>query len=274
MKITDVNVMADFVRTCGDGWLQGWHERNGGNLTYRLAEEEVEELRPFFQEPGPWMDAGVKAENLKGEFFIVTGSGKYFRHVPLKPQDNLCILEINDVGDRWRLVWGLEKGGVPTSELPTHLLNHSVRKAVTGGRARVIYHAHPAYIVAMTFVLPLTAWEFTRALWKSETECPIVFPRGVGVAPWMVPGGAEIAEVTSKLMEKYDAAVWAHHGLFVSGADLDEAFGLMHTIEKAAQIYMLARAGGHELQTIPDSGIREIAVAYKVDVNEEFLMSE
>ena len=25
-----------FVRLCNDGWEQGWHERNGGNATYRL----------------------------------------------------------------------------------------------------------------------------------------------------------------------------------------------------------------------------------------------
>ena len=33
---------------CNDGWLQGWHERNGGNLTYRMKEEEVAQCRLFF----------------------------------------------------------------------------------------------------------------------------------------------------------------------------------------------------------------------------------
>ena len=33
-----------------DGWLQGWHERNGGNLIYRLTKEEVAEMTPFFDE--------------------------------------------------------------------------------------------------------------------------------------------------------------------------------------------------------------------------------
>ena len=70
--------------------------------------------------------------------------------------------------------------------------------------------------------------------------------------------------------------MWAHHGLFVSGPDLDTAFGLMHTIEKAAEIYMLARsAGGADfLQTIPDSGIRDIARDFGVTINEAFLNAE
>ena len=274
MAITDIEVIQNYIRMCSDGWDQGWHERNGGNLTYRMKPEEVEHCRPYFKEtPGPWVNMGVQADNLKGEYFISTGSGKYFRNVSLAPQDNICIVEINAAGDSWRIVWGLEKGGRPTSEFPSHFLNHSVRKEATGGENRVIYHAHPANLIAMTYILPLTARDFTRALWKSATECPVVFPGGVGVVPWMVPGGSEIALATSKLMKEYDAAVWAHHGLFCSGPDFDTTFGLMHTIEKAAQIYILALSAGQGkiLQTIQDDELRAIARDFGVVLREEFL---
>ena len=274
MAITDIEVMQHYIRMCGDGWDQGWHERNGGNLTYRMRPEEVEQCRPYFKAiPGQWVNMGVQADNLRGEFFISTGSGKYFRNVPLAPQDNICIVEINEAGDAWRIVWGLEKGGRPTSEFPSHFLNHSVRKEATGGACRVIYHAHHANLIAMTYILPLTARDFTRALWKSATECPVVFPGGVGVVPWMVPGGSDIALATSQLMKEYDAAVWAHHGLFASGPDFDTTFGLMHTIEKAAQIYILALSAGQGriLQTIEDDDLRAIAKDFGVTLREEFL---
>lgn len=274
MAITDIEVLQHYIRMCGDGWDQGWHERNGGNLTYRMRPEEVEQCRPYFKDTsGQWVSMGVQADNLRGEFFISTGSGKYFRNVPLAPQDNICIVEINEAGDAWRIVWGLEKGGRPTSEFPSHFLNHSVRKEATGGACRVIYHAHPANLIAMTYILPLTARDFTRALWKSATECPVVFPGGVGVVPWMVPGGSDIALATSQLMKEYDAAVWAHHGLFASGPDFDTTFGLMHTIEKAAQIYILALSAGQGriLQTIEDDDLRAIAKDFGVTLREEFL---
>ena len=274
MAITDIEVMQHYIRMCGDGWDQGWHERNGGNLTYRMRPEEVEQCRPYFKAaPGEWVDMGVQADNLRGEFFISTGSGKYFRNVPLAPQDNICIVEINEAGDAWRIVWGLEKGGRPTSEFPSHFLNHSVRKEATGGACRVIYHAHPANLIAMTYILPLTARDFTRALWKSATECPVVFPGGGGVGPWMVPGGRAIALATSERMKEYDAAVWVHHGLFASGPDFDTTFGLMHTIEKAAQIYILALSAGQGkiLQTIEDDQLRAIAKDFGVTLREEFL---
>lgn len=273
MSILDVKIVQDYIRMCNDGWLQGWHERNGGNLTYRMKAEEVEACKPFFKEPGPWVNMGVTGENLAGEFFLTTGSGKFFRNVILDPEHSIGIVQINEKGDSWRIVWGLEGGAKPTSEFPSHFMNHSVRVKATNGACRVIYHAHPANIIAMTYVLPLTAKAFSRALWQAATECPVVFPDGVGVVEWMVPGGAEIAMATSEEMKKYDAAVWAHHGLFCSGPDFDITFGLMHTIEKAAEIHnlVMATSGGQVRQTITDDNLRAIARDFGVTINEEFL---
>ncbi|MCA5011341.1 class II aldolase/adducin family protein, partial [Clostridioides difficile] len=76
-----------------------------------------------------------------------------------------------------------------------------VKKEATSGKHRVIYHAHPANVIALTFVLPLEDKVFTRELWEMATECPVVFPDGVGVVGWMVPGGRDIAVATSELMK-------------------------------------------------------------------------
>jgi len=273
MGMLDISIVKKYIRMADDGWHQGWHERNGGNLTYRLKAEEVAEMAPFFDaEPRPWVNMGVTGENLAGEYFLSTGSGKFFRNVITDPEDSICVVEINDKGDSYRIRWGLVNGGRPTSEFPSHYMNHCVRAKATNGEHRVIYHAHPANIIAMTFVLPLTDRDFSRALWKSATECPVVFPGGVGVVPWMVPGGADIALATCKKMEEFDAAVWAHHGLFASGPDFDITFGLMHTIEKAAEIWVLQKSTGlPELSTIQDDELRAIARDFRVQLREDFL---
>ena len=219
------------------------------------------------------VNMGVQADNLAGEYFITTGSGKFFRNVEPDPVHSIGIVEINDKGDSWRIVWGLEGGAKPTSEFPSHFMNHSVRKAATNGENRVIYHCHATNVIALTYILPLTDRDFSRALWQSATECPVVFPEGVGVCPWMVPGGADIAMATSELMKHYQAAIWAQHGLFVSGPDFDIAFGLAHTIEKSAEIYVkvLSMGGGIIRQTITDDDLRAIAHDFGVTLNEKFL---
>lgn len=267
--------MKGFVRLCADGWDQGWHERNGGNLTYRMTDGEVADCRPFFYDnPSDWVSLGLQADNLRGAFFAVTGAGRYMRNVPLDTARNVGIVEINASGDACRVVWGLKDGGRPSSEFPSHFMIHSVRVDATGSLSRVLYHAHPTNVVALTSVMPLDARTITRALWKAMTECIIAFPKGVGVLPWMVPGGAELAVATSELMKTYDAVIWAQHGLFCSGADFDSAFGLMHAIEKAADIYVRARllnGGGEFENAISDEGLRAIGRNLGLGINEDFL---
>ena len=271
MKVLEAPFVKGFIRVADDCWLQGWHERNGGNLSYRMRPEEVESVREELV-PRKWEPIGTEVPLLGGEYFLVTGSGRYMRNAVIDPEDTFCIIELDPAGAHYRILWGLSKGGRPTSELPTHLMNHEVKVRVTGGKHRVIYHAHPANIVALTYVLPLTDEVFTRELWEMETECPIVFPDGIGVVPWMVPGGREIAVETSKLMEKYDVALWAHHGLFCSGDTFDQTFGLMHTVEKAAEILVkVLSMAPKKRQTIEPEGFREVAKAFHVTVPERFL---
>ena len=190
----------------------------------------------------------------------------------LDPEDTSCIIELDDKGENYRVLWGLCNGGRPTSELPSHLMNHEVKKAASGGAHRVIYHAHTTNIIALTFVLPLEDRVFTRELWEMATECPVVFPDGVGVVGWMVPGGREIAVATSELMKKYDLAIWAHHGMFASGPDFDTTFGLMHTAEKSAEILVKTLSMSPvKLQTITAQNFRDLAKDFNVTLPEEFL---
>ena len=272
MKILDTKFVRGFVKMADDGFKQGWHERNGGNLSYRLKPSEVEEIRPRLNDHGDWAPIGTSVPGLAGEFFLITGSGKYFRNIAVDPEAYLAIIELDDKGENYRIRWGLVEGGRPTSELPAHMMNHEVKKRVTNGRHRVIYHAHTTNIIALTFILPLKDEIFTRELWESATECPVVFPDGVGVVPWMVPGGRDIAVATSRLMEKYDVAIWAHHGMFCSGEDFDLTFGLMHTVEKSAEILLKVLAVTPvKRQTITPEDFREVAKGFHISLPERFL---
>ena len=88
----------------------------------------------------------------------------------------------------------------------------------------------------------------------------------------MVPGGRDIAVETSKLMKKYDLAIWAHHGMFAAGEDFDLTFGLMHTAEKSAEILVkVLSMNPHKLQTITPDDFRHLAKDFNVELPEEFL---
>lgn len=275
MNILDCRAMRSFIKTADMGWQMGWHEINGGNMSYRLTDSEAEEIKENFNYDGEWKDIGkdVMVPEFFGKYFIFTGSGKYFQNIKDQPEDSLCVLTVNEAGDKYKVVWGLVNGGRPTSEVSAHLLTHSIKSKATDGRYRVVYHSHPKYINVLTYILPLKSEVFTRELWEMMTECSIVFPNGVGVMDWMVPCCAEIGIATGKLMEKYDAVVWPHHGLVCSGETADMAFGVMHTIEKAAEmlVNVMQITGGKKLHTITTENFRRIEKDFNLNFSEEFL---
>lgn len=78
MKVLEAKFVRGFIRMCNDGWEQGWHERNGGNLSYRIKEEEIESVKEELSFDGEWKEIGASVPKLAKEFFMVTGSGNIF----------------------------------------------------------------------------------------------------------------------------------------------------------------------------------------------------
>ncbi|MCL1823282.1 MAG: rhamnulose-1-phosphate aldolase [Oscillospiraceae bacterium] len=272
MNITDLGFIKGFIRMAADGYNKGWHERNGGNLTYRLKKSEVEEACSWFNQNAPLIKLDSAIPGLGGEYFLVTGSGKFFRNIEQNPNENIGICKLDEKGANYRVVWGLENDAVPTSEFPSHLMNHAAKIRAKGDSYRVVYHCHTTNIIALTFLLPLDANVFTRSLWEMITECSIVFPDGVGVMPWVLCGGFEIAEKSAELMKDYDVIIWAHHGIFCAGEDFDLTFGLADTIEKAAEILIkVLSISPDKLQTITTENFKELAKAFNVTLPEKFL---
>ena len=241
-------------------YRQGWDERTGGNISWMLEEDEVYEYLDkdsVIRE----IPLGFDASALIGRIFIVTGTGKYFKNVDVDPETNLGIVRIAKSGCDAELLWGYKDGGRFTSEFPAHLMSHMARLEIDPAN-RVVMHTHPTYTIAMNTCCSICEKEFTHKLWQSNTEAIVVFPDGVGVLPCMVCGTNEIGEATAEKMKEHRLVVWTNHGIYGCGRDIDEAFGLIETVEKTAQIYMLSL--GHTVNVIPDEILRGLAKRFDV----------
>ncbi len=262
---------APFVRemckTASNMYRLGWDERNGGNISYLLKEEEVAEYLDLKKviRTIPLMgvnEVDFDASPLEGKIFIVTGTGKYFKNVEDDPETNLGIVRIGKGGKEVELLWGFKDGGRPTSEFPAHMMSHIARLKVDPLN-RVVIHSHPTNTLAMNYVHELDEKKFTHSLWEMCTECIVVFPEGVGVLPWMLCGTTEIGVATAKKMKEFRLVVWAMHGIYGAGKTLDETFGLIETVEKAAQIYMLT-AHLPRINTIKDEDMLKLLELFGV----------
>lgn len=267
-SILEAPFVQEMVEVTSNLYRLGWDERNGGNISYLLEEAEVNE----------YLDTTKILRNipmnfdgtaLKGCYFIVTGSGKYFKNVAQDPANNLGILRVSEDGQSVELLWGYTDGGVPTSELPAHLMSHIARLEVDPEN-RVVMHCHATHLLAMTFSHELTSKAISRTLWEMCTECMVVFPEGVQVLPWLIPGSNEIGEATAEKMKQARLVLWSFHGVYGAGRTMDETFGLIETAEKAAQVYTYVQAQGGVKQTITDENFIALAKQFGVTPNPDF----
>lgn len=260
--------MVEMQKTTMNMYRLGWDERNGGNISYLLDEKEVEEYLDLNQVIRT-IPLGFDASPIRGKLFIVTGSGKYFKNVKDDPETNLGIVRIAADGKAAELLWGNKDGGRFTSEFPAHLMSHMARLSVDPDN-RVIVHCHPTYTLAMNYVHELNEKSFTHTLWQMCTECIVVFPDGIGVLPWMLCGTNSIGEATAKKMKEFRLVIWGMHGVYGAGKTVDEAFGLIETVEKAAQVYMLT-AHLPRVNTIRDEQLAELAEFFGVNYRKDYL---
>lgn len=251
-------------------YQHGWDERNGGNVSLRLTKEDLAGFDDISKVKRT-IDLGFDASILAGNYFLVTATGRYFRNVISQPELDLGLVKINDDGKHADLLWGYEDGAAPTSEFPSHLMSHIERLKVDSEQ-RVVMHCHPTNVIALSFTHDLDERSITRLLWKMQAESLVVFPEGIGIISYMTPGTNEIGEATSEKMADFRTVIWPHHGIFGTGDDLDEAFGLIETVEKAATIYsQICAQGGEIKQEITDEQLQELAKAFGVTANPKYL---
>lgn len=263
-NILNAGFVQGMVKVTSDMWLKGWDERNGGNVSLRLLPEEVSAFRADFYPEPRCIELSQPVPALAGDWFIVTGSGKFFRNVQLDPADCLALLQVDDSGLAYKIHWGLCHGGLPTSELAAHFQSHSVRKQLSQGADRVIMHCHATHFMALSYVVNLDPARFTRLLWEGSTECLVVFPEGVGILPWMVPGTDAIGQATADAMTKHSLVMWPFHGVFGAGPTLDETFGLIDTAEKASEVVVKVLSMGGIRQSITTEQLMELAERFDV----------
>jgi L-fuculose-phosphate aldolase len=121
----------------------------------------------------------------------------------------------------------------PSSEWPLHREIYALRPEIGA-----ICHAHPAWATAFA------------AAGQSLDGCllpEIVATLGaVPLAPYGTPGTEEVPASVRDLIPHHDALLLANHGVIAIGGDLTEAFFKLESIERLAQITLLARLAGGE----------------------------
>lgn len=95
----------------------------GGNISYNIT-DDIDDQICTLNAISEKYELPQTMENLKNNFFIVTGTGCRMRYVHSDPMNNAAIIRISADGTYYEII--AEKNIKPTSELPSHLLIHNV----------------------------------------------------------------------------------------------------------------------------------------------------
>lgn len=266
-------VIDNVARIAGDLWTRGWVEANGGNISIRLTEEELKGLSEVAS-PGPWVELSNEFSAITGESFLVTGTGKFLRNLAFDTMANAAFIELNSEGNAYRVVYGFTQGGAPTSEWPSHLGTHNLAAVQSDHSPRAILHCHPVNLIALSCTHDYDSDQLSKLLWQIQTESLVVFPKGVEILEWMVPGSSELGQETSEMLMERPVVIWKYHGVLAAGKNLDEAFGRLHVAEKAAQIYMISKSAGGPCSVIANKDLLKLAAFFKCDINPDILKAD
>ena len=242
--------------------VRGWAERNAGNISCVIPYAEAEkyfDLNNVIKK----FEMGLNVSELAGKMFVITATGTYFRKLHENPLVGLGVVRISKDGNRLELLWGFEGGNAPSSEMGIHFMGHIARLKVDPDH-RVIVHTHATNLIVMSSMGELDEKALTLALWRTHSECLVVFPDGVGLLPWMVPGTKDISTATAEKLRDFRLVVWPLHGIVAAGSSIDEAIGLIETVEKNAEIYIKSAGLSKSPQVVTDKQLMEIAAHFNV----------
>lgn len=89
----------------------GWDERNGGNVSIRLTEDDLSDFDDVSETKREY-DLGFDASAVSGQYFLVTGSGRYFRNVIKRPELDAGLVEFLMMAARQNFAGGLKMGHI------------------------------------------------------------------------------------------------------------------------------------------------------------------
>ena len=234
--------IARMAEVAGYLWQKGWAERNGGNISYNITpwvDDEMRARKPVSES----IALGRRVPELSGSWFLVTGTNRRMRCVASEPMQNASIIRIDDDGAGYRIV--ACEAIRPTSELPAHLAIHNYLRASGREQIRVVVHTHPTDLIAMTHNAAfLEKDRLGSLLWSMIPETRAFCPKGLGIVRYELPGSEALADRTIEQLAAYDVVMWEKHGALAVGEDPVEAFDMIDTLSKSAQIYLTSRAMG------------------------------
>jgi len=249
--------LKEFADTAELLFRKGWAERNAGNISYNVT-DLLKDFHPetFVHEIIPF-EHGFK--NLTGKMFLISSTNSRMRDLAKAPEDYVSLIKILSVHEL--ITYNLSEktsDRKPTSELATHLAIHNLILE-NNFPEKAVLHTHPNELIALSHIKEFqNSVSLTELLWSMHPETIIFLPRGVGFVPYTITGSVELAKKSTEVLKNFKIALWEKHGCIAIGEKPTDAYDLIDTLAKSANIYFTCKSAGFQPEGLTGEQLSEL----------------
>ncbi len=225
----------------------GWAERNAGNISHRLTENEFNQVKKNYnlicsQKIEFNQDYLKLLENysLSKIYILISISGSRIRLMNNNTEDYFGIIVI-DLNIREMTWFSKSKEKHPSSEYLSHIHLHLEMISLKSKKSYIL-HSHPTELIALSHAYSeLTEDEFNDILWNMMPEVKMFVPQGCALIPYCEAGTQMLADLTVQKIKDFNSILWQKHGCLSTNETLWGAMEELEILNKAAYIFLISR---------------------------------
>lgn len=254
MKLTETAFVKRTAELYRRGRADGWLGMMGGSVSRWLTSRELMQCESELQWKGEYLPIGVTVPRLARECFLICRHDDVYFGSD-SSDTGLMVVQINDKGDMFRVLWENHPDNRPPLELCIHLTAHDTKGIGTG---EVVYHCQPIHCLALAGMAE-TAEQYTAELLRGFTALSNLLPDGVALIPWGMPvpirRGMPMSREMCRSMEQFmgqirtaavchEAVVFQGEGILCAARDEPSCYMIVNAVERAAAIRLAMLSAG------------------------------
>ena len=256
MKLTETAFVKRTKELYRRGQANGWLGMMGGSVSRWLTRRELMQCEAELRWNGEYHPIGVTVPRLARECFLICRHDDVCFGLEGDDSDTgLMVVQINDKGDLFRVLWENHPDNRPPLELCIHLTAHDTRGIGTG---EVVYHCQPIHCLALAG-MAADEEDFTAQLLRGFTALRNLLPDGAALIPWGMPvpirRGMPMNSEMCRSMERFmadihtaaaahEAVIFQGEGILCTARDEPGCYMIINAVERAATTRLAMLSAG------------------------------
>ena len=257
MKVLESAAARNLTKTFMDGFRLNWLGVAGDSVSRWLTNRELMEMQTELELGGAYTPMDIEEPRLARECFLFCCHGEILPGgFEGHQRVSLMILQMNDKGSAYRVLWENGEPNRPPFELSLHMTSHAAHSV---GPGNVVFHCQPMKTIALSSIVGRDEKRLLEELRRGYAVITNMLPDGVGVVPWGMKlpqrrGVGMTAEMVGHMKEflaeirehvaHQEAVVLLGEGVLCASHSEQAVFGIINSMERASEIRLLMMSAG------------------------------